>query len=130
MVRIFKNAWFGRFARKENIDDSLLCEAVQRAIKGQIDAHLGGCVIKQRVARAGQGKSRGYRTIILFREGDKAFFVYGFAKGEKANISRNETEQFKKMASHVLGLSNTQLQKLVAKGHFEEVKTDAQEIPE
>jgi hypothetical protein len=46
-----------------------LREAVARAEKGQIDADLGGEVIKQRIARPGQGRSRGYRTIILFRRG-------------------------------------------------------------
>ena len=57
--------------------DVVLHEAVARAEKGQIDAELGGEVIKQRIARPGQGKSKGYRTIIFFRRGAKAFFVYG-----------------------------------------------------
>ncbi|WP_338926885.1 type II toxin-antitoxin system RelE/ParE family toxin [Mycetohabitans endofungorum] len=38
--------------------DNALLEAVERAEKGQIDADLGGGVIKQRVARKGQGKSQ------------------------------------------------------------------------
>src|ERR1700674_5594703 len=50
-------------------------EAVARAEKGQIGADLGGEVLKQRIARPRQGKSKGYRTIILFRRGAKAFFV-------------------------------------------------------
>jgi len=82
-VRIFKSRWFQRFARKEGIADAVLREAVARAEKGQIDADLGGEVIKQRIARPGQGKSKGYRTIILFRRGAKAFFVYGFAKSQR-----------------------------------------------
>jgi hypothetical protein len=86
-VRIFKSRWFQRFARKEGITDSALVEAVARAEKGQIDADLGGGVIKQRIGRPGQGKSKGYRTIIFFRRDDiagttRAFFVYGFAKSQ------------------------------------------------
>lgn len=80
-MRIFKSRWFGRFTRKEGIDDSVLRDAVARAGRGQIDADLGGEVIKQRIARPGQGKSKGYRTIILFRRGDRAFFVYGVPQG-------------------------------------------------
>ena len=76
-MRIFKSRWFQRFARKEGIADAVLREAVARAEKGQIDADLGGEVIKQRIARPGQGRSKGYRTIILFRRGAKAFFMYG-----------------------------------------------------
>ena len=68
-MRIFKSRWFQRFAKKEGITDAALREAADRADKGQIDADLGGEVIKQRIARPGQGRSKGYRTIILFRRG-------------------------------------------------------------
>ena len=64
-MRIFKSRWFQRFAKKEGIADAALQEAADRADKGQIDADLGGEVIKQRIARRGQGRSSGYRTIIL-----------------------------------------------------------------
>ena len=70
-MRIFKSRWFQRFARKEGITDAVLQEAADRADKCQIDADLGGEVIKQRIARRGQGRSSGYRTIILFRRGTK-----------------------------------------------------------
>ena len=68
----------------------VLREAVARAEKGQIDADLGGEGIKQRIARLGQGRSKGYRIIILFRRGAKAFFVYGFAKSRRSNIDDEE----------------------------------------
>lgn len=105
IVRIFKSKWFQRFARKEAIADGVLHESVARAEKGQIGADLGGEVIKQRIARPGQGKSKGYRTIIFFRRGAKAFFVYGFAKSQRANIDDDEKEQFKEAAKHVLALN-------------------------
>jgi len=126
--RIFKNAWFGRFARKENIDDDALVEAVRRAENGLIDADLGSGVLKQRVARSGTGKSRGYRTIILFRKGERAFFVYGFAKGNRNNIRKDEEEKFKKMSGHVLSLTDAQLDELIAGGRFQEVLIDGKEI--
>ena len=65
-MQIFKNAWFRRFIRKEKISAKMLWDAIDRAEKGQIDADLGGGVIKQRIARPGEGKSKGYRSIILF----------------------------------------------------------------
>ena len=102
--------------------------AVDRAEKGQIDGDLGGDVIKQRIARAGQGKSKGYRTIILFRRGAKAFFVYGFAKSQRANIDDAETEEFKEAAKHLLRLTEKQLAELLKKGDFEEVKANEQEV--
>ncbi|WP_293122959.1 type II toxin-antitoxin system RelE/ParE family toxin [Moorena sp. SIO4G3] len=91
-------AWFQRFSRRERMTDAMLLGAVMRAEQGLIDADLGGGVIKQRIARESQGKSGGYRSIILFRRGDKAFFIYGFAKSERDNISNDELADFKKAA--------------------------------
>lgn len=122
-VRVFKSRWFQRFARKEGIADEALCEAVTRAEKGQIDGDLGGEVIKQRIARPGQGKSKGYRTIILFRRGMKAFFVYGFTKSQRANIDDDEEAQFKEAAKYVLGLTEKQIVELLKRGDFMEVSS-------
>ena len=105
-MQIFKNTWFQRFSRREKITDEVLKGAIARAEKGTIDADLGGNVIKQRIARLGQGKSGGYRTIIVFKKGDKAFFIYGFAKSERENIDKNETDVFKKSAKELLALSD------------------------
>jgi hypothetical protein len=123
-MRIFKNAWFGRFARKEKITPDVLLEAVDRAEKGLVDADLGGGVIKQRIARPGEGKSKGYRSIVLYRRGDKSFFVYGFPKSDLGNIRDDEAEQFKRAAKLVLALSDEQIRLLIENGQFEEVMKD------
>lgn len=120
-MKTYKTAWFARFARKEGISNAALLDAIDRAEQGAVDADLGGGVIKQRIARAGEGKSGGWRCIVLFRRYEKAFFVFGFAKSAQANIRADELEQFKKMAKHVLALSDRQIADLVAKEQFEEV---------
>ncbi len=71
---------------------------------------------------AGKGKSGGYRTIILFRRGERAVFMYGFAKSERDNIDADEEKQFKEAAKHVLALTEKQLAELVGEGDFVEVK--------
>lgn len=129
-MKIFKNAWFERFARKEKITAKALWDAVRCADKGQIDADIGGGVIKQRIARPGEGKSKGFRSVILFRKGEKAFFVYGFPKSELGNIREDEEEQFKKMAKYVFTLSDLKLLELIENRQFEEVVEDDQEIPQ
>lgn len=75
MARVFKTRWFERFARKERLSDATLREAIARAERGLIDADLGGGMIKQRLARPGQGRSAGYRTLVVFRRGDLAVFA-------------------------------------------------------
>jgi len=89
-VRIFKTRWLVRYARRERIADDSLREAIERAERGLIDADLGGGVIKQRVARAGQGRSGGYRMLVAYRAGKRAVFLYGFAKRERENIDADE----------------------------------------
>lgn len=123
-MRVFKNAWFGRFARKEKISVDSLRDAIERAEKGLIDADLGGGVIKLRIARPGAGKSNGYRSLVIYREGKKAFFVYGFPKSDLGNIRDDELEQFKKAAKSILALSEDQIRKLIEIGQFEEVTKD------
>jgi hypothetical protein len=100
-----------------NVFDSIW----SRLRKRNTCADLGGGVLKQRVARKGQGKSGGFRTIILYRRAERAFFVYGFAKSDRDNITEYEETQFKKAATYVLELTNEQLAKLIEEGQFMEV---------
>lgn len=123
-MKIYKNAWFERFARKQRISDTALLEAIERVERGLIDADLGSGVIKQRVARTGQGKSGGFRTIIFYRTARRAFFVYGFAKNNRENLEPDEEAQFKKAATYVLELTEEQLARLIDVGQFLEVKSD------
>jgi hypothetical protein len=111
--RIYKSKWFQRFAHKEGISDATLRDAVSRAERGRIDADLGGGVIKQRVARPGQGKSGGYRTIILFRRSERAFFVYGFPKSAQDNIDEGDKRDFRVLAKALLAAPDEALARLV-----------------
>ncbi|MFZ5727066.1 MAG: type II toxin-antitoxin system RelE/ParE family toxin [Pseudomonadota bacterium] len=124
MTRIFKNGWFERFARKERIDDAALRDAVRRAESGLVDADLGGGVIKQRVARPGEGRSGGYRTLILFRRGDRAIFAFGFAKSAQANISKADLALLRDAAAEALEWSSAQLDRLVASETLVEIEND------
>lgn len=64
-IRIFVTKNFDRKARKADLSDPLLIDAVMRAERGLVDANLGRFLIKQRIARAGKGRSGGYRTMIV-----------------------------------------------------------------
>lgn len=124
MTRVFMNRWFERFAEKERIDQRMLIEAIDRADRGLIDADLGGGLIKQRVARPGQGRSGGYRTLILFHSGKRAVFAFGFAKNRLANISPADATLLKKAAALTLALEEAEIDVLVAAGELTEVTGD------
>jgi hypothetical protein len=89
-VRIFKTKEFPRFARREDMADETLCDAIKRAERGLIDADLGGGLIEQRIAQPGQCRSGGYRTIVAYRSNMRALFVMGFAKNQLDNIDDDD----------------------------------------
>ena len=120
-MRIFKNTWFNRFAKKEGITDAELRETVNQLEKEQADTDLGGGVYKVRMARPGEGKSGGYRVIVFFKSGERTFFVYGFTKSDRGNISRGELSGFKADAKTDLLLTDEQISVRLRKGTIIEV---------
>ncbi len=121
-MRIFKTKWFARYSRREQIRDRSLREAVLRAEQGLVDAELGGNVIKQRVARAGQGRSGGYRMLIAFRSKGRAVFLYGFAKNERDNIDDEELETLREIAAVWLAADTDQIERAIAEGALQEIE--------
>jgi hypothetical protein len=119
-VRIFKTKWFMRYARHEGIGDHSLRSAIDRAERGSVDADLGGGLIKQRSARAGQGRSRGYRFLIAYRAGERAVFLYGFAKKERENIGDDELATLREIAAAWLEANDERLERAVQEGILQE----------
>lgn len=124
MERVFKTRHFGRWSKKVGILDQALCEAVAEMARGLVDADLGGGVVKKRVALPGRGKSGGTRTLVATNRGSRWFFMFGFAKNVRANISGRELEVLQKLADDFLGLSVLDLDNAVAKATLEEICHD------
>ena len=123
-MRIFKTKLFARFARRERISDGALCEAVSRVEKGLVDADLGGGVIKQRIARQGQGRSGGYRVLLAFRDKERTIFVYGFAKSDRDNIDDQELAVLREVSASWLAADAKMLGLALAQGLLIEVQND------
>jgi hypothetical protein len=120
-MRVLKMRSFVRFARAEGIGDRALAKAIHQAELGLIDARLGAGLIKLRVARAGQGKRGGYRTLVAYRPGTRAVFLFGFAKSERENVSPVQLEDLKAVAGDILRRSEEDLSDDVATGRLQEV---------
>lgn len=89
---------FARLARKVKVRESELCDAIARAERGLIDAPLGKFLIKQRVARKNEGRSRGFRAIIFHMQNDRAILLDLFAKNEKASLTPHEEDTYREFA--------------------------------
>jgi hypothetical protein len=126
-MQIFKTRRFARFTRQERITDASLIDAIARAGRGLIDADLGGDLIKLRVARLRQGRSGGYRTIIAYRSGIKAFFLYGFAKSDRDNISEDELTALKKFGARLLTADVQTLNGMLEDGSLKETLDDKED---
>ena len=106
---------------KEGITDKELKDAAKQVEAGQADANLGGNVYKVRVARSGEGKSGGYRVIVLFKTKDKTFYVHGFAKSDRGNIGPKELRNLKRLADSIFALTDTQIVCALQKGEMKEI---------
>lgn len=119
-MRVYLTKAFSRVMRKERIKNVALVEAVRREL-GLVQAELGGGLIKQRIARPGQGSSGGYRTVIAYRRGDLAFFLFGFARSERADIDDIELSTLKDLAAGLLADDGERIEDLVKTGRAEKV---------
>jgi len=110
--------------RKCGLTRETLCLAVSEMEKGLIDAELGGGVVKKRVPLPGRGKSGGSRTLLATNKRDRWFFLFGFEKAERANVSLRELEALKAIASDLLKLSSPELDGLVKSEALQEICRD------
>jgi hypothetical protein len=118
---IYKTKVFDRWANEQGLTDQSLCQAVKEMSTGLIDADLGGGLYKKRVARTGQGKSGGFRTLVATNRGDRWIFVFGFAKNERDNINKKEQESLKVLANQLLALPKQDLLRMQSKFKLIEV---------
>ncbi len=123
-MRIFKTRWFNRWATKEKVTDETLRSALTEMERGLIDADLGGHVYKKRVSIQGKGKSGGVRTLVAFKLGNVAFFLYGFAKNKQANINDKELRALKLLAAELLSYDRRALGRAVSAGELIEIQSN------
>jgi hypothetical protein len=123
-MQTFKTKAFAKWARGEGLGDAALAMAVAEMERGLIDAQLGGQVVKKRVAFPGRGKRGSARTVVAFKQGDKAFFIYGFAKNERGNVNEKELQALKLLAKELLGYTATSLDKALRVGELIQIEVD------
>lgn len=124
MTRVFKTHTFSRWMKAVELTDELLSIAVFEMENGLIDADLGGGMVKKRIALAGRGKSGGSRTLLATNKNDRWFFILGFEKNERDNISVKELKALKTVATDLLHYSNEELNVAVKDCKLEEVCHD------
>jgi len=120
-----------KFVRKERVSDVALCRTASEVVAGVFgagEADLGGGLFKKRVARAGSGKSGGYRTIIAYRRPNtqRVLFTYAFAKNAAAALTPQGQATLSRVADAFVVANDQQIATLLAGGDVREVDCDAQ----
>lgn len=123
-MRAFKTKEFARWARREGLGNSALWWAVAEMEQGLIDARLGGMVVKKRVALPGRGKRGSTRTLLAFKKDDRAFFIYGFAKNQRADVGDRELQALKLLARELLSYSASMLAEAIKVGELIEIEAE------
>lgn len=123
-MAVHQTRWFDRWARKQGLTTSSLCVAVREMRAGLYDADLGGGLLKKRIARTGQGKRGGFRTLVATNKGTRWIFVYGFPKNERSNIDKDEEDALKHLAAHLLAMTAQALDQAESAGELMEVHCD------
>jgi hypothetical protein len=122
-MRLFKTMVFGKFARSQGLTDEALLQAAREVERDLVDAKLGGNLYKKRVALPGRGKRGGARTILVYRKSPKLmFFLYGFPKNEKANLTASELTAYKKLEKEYSNFTEEQINTLIRTKDLEEVE--------
>lgn len=128
--RVFKTRRFSRWMRKTGLSDQTLCKAARELQQGLVDADLGGGVVKKRVALPGRGKNGGARTLVATNKADRWFFLFGFEKSERVNVSGEELEALQALAADLLKLSSKALDALIRAGALQKICHDRKDPAE
>lgn len=114
---------FSKWASKHKISENALITALAELQVGLFEASLGGYLYKKRIRFEGQGKSRSGRTVICYKNEERAIFIHGFAKNEKSNLSKKESHAFKELSKILLGFSEIEIRTAIENGDLIEVSS-------
>jgi hypothetical protein len=83
IVKKLSTKWFKKWAKNVNLSNQTLVKAIKNLEMGLSAPGLGNHLYKVRIKREHSGKSSGFRTIIVYKENDRAIFLYGSVKMKK-----------------------------------------------
>jgi hypothetical protein len=126
-MTVYLTRWFDRWAKRQGVVAQSLCVAVREMQAGLFEADLGGGWLKKRIARPGQGKRGGFRTLVATNKDSRWIFVFSFAKNERSNIDKDEEEALKKLTGYLLALTPEALDQGQRANELREVPCDAQD---
>lgn len=124
-ARIFTTKTFSKWQRKTGMSDQSLINAIREIQSGLVDAQLAKGLVKKRVAQSGRGKQSSARTLVATYFEDRWFFIFGFLKNEKSNITAKELQWLMSFAQQLLSLRDDELSIAIEAGELYEIKPES-----
>ncbi len=119
-----KTKTFTKWMGKCKIQDCDLLRAINEMERGLIDADLGFNTYKKRIGLTGIGKRSGARVIVATQLMKRWFFIYGFAKNEKSNVSRDELIYLQEVSKRLLNLTDSDIDVAIKHNELSEIEHD------
>jgi hypothetical protein len=119
---VLKTKTFTKWMGKCKIQDCDLLRAIDEMEQGLIDADLGFNTYKKRIGLTGTGKRSGARVIVATQLIKRWFFIYGFAKNEKSNVSRNELAYLQEVSKRLLNLTDGEIDLAIKSNELREIE--------
>lgn len=119
-----KTKTFTKWMGKCKIQDRDLLRAIDEMERGLIDADLGFNTYKKRIGLTGIGKRSGARVIVATQFMKRWFFIYGFAKNEKSNVSRDEQAYLQEVSKRLLNLTDREIDVAIKSNELKEIDHD------
>lgn len=123
-MQVYKIKRFSKWARSEKIADKALNDIAKEIEQGLVDADLGGYVFKKRIPLPGSGKRSGARILLAYKAYERLFFMYGFAKNDKANISKTEKRALQEFSAELINCNKAKINELLKSKIIEEITNE------
>lgn len=107
-MEIYLTKNFLKWANRSGLTLDLIIEATVEMESGLVDVDLGSHLFKKRIARPGQGKRAGFRSIVVCNKG-RYFYVHGFAKSTRDNVRPDELLALRALANQLISMSRLEL---------------------
>lgn len=120
-MNVYLSKPFIRLAERQGLTTVQICRAVAELNEGLIDSNLGAGLFKKRIAMPGQGKRGGWRTLLGFEKGKRAFFLYLFSKNSRQNIQDGELTALKHLSKYYLSMKPDEIRAALECGELSEV---------
>lgn len=118
---IYKTKWFAKWAKRKRVSDQLLVLVIKEIESGLVDAKLAASIYKKRLGLNKRGKRASVRAILVYKFKCNVFFIYGYKKNAKTNITEKELQALKALADELLGYSIRQLKQAENAGELTRV---------